>query len=100
MHIFLQNCAVLCEFMQNCTIATRTGIFILNLCCKAVRMAYPAGIEPATIGFANNLRRPLVIAHGDEGAMPQMPGIGPFDVGDLANQLRFDPAALLHFLCR
>ena len=26
MHIFLQNGAVSCEFMQNCIIATRTGI--------------------------------------------------------------------------
>jgi hypothetical protein len=28
--------------------------------------------------------------------MPQVPGARPFDEGDLANQLRFDPAALVH----
>ena len=31
--------------------------------------------------------------------MPQVPGIRPFDEGDLADQLRFDLAALVHFLC-
>ena len=49
--------------------------------------------------FANHLRRLFIIAHGDEGAMPQVPGIRPFDECDLADQLRFDPAALVHFLC-
>jgi hypothetical protein len=49
--------------------------------------------------FANHLRRPLVIAPGDEGAMPQVPGTRPFDKRDLADQLRGDPAALRHFLC-
>jgi hypothetical protein len=31
--------------------------------------------------------------------MPQVPGVRPFDEGDLADQFRGDPAALLHFLC-
>jgi hypothetical protein len=35
--------------------------------------------------------------------MPQKLGIGPFDESfdecDLADQLWFDPAALVHFLC-
>jgi hypothetical protein len=35
---------------------------------------------------------------GDEGAMPQVPGIRPFDECDLIDQFRFDPAALIHFL--
>ena len=46
--------------------------------------------------FANHLRRPFIIAHGDEGAMPQVPGIRPFDECDLADQLRFDRAACLN----
>jgi hypothetical protein len=51
------------------------------------------------LGFANHFRRLLVIAHGNEGGMTQMPGICPLYESDLAYQLRFDPAALLHFLC-
>jgi hypothetical protein len=47
--------------------------------------------------FSNHLARLFIIAHGDEGAMPQVPGITPFDEGDLANQLGFDPVVLLHF---
>ena len=35
----------------------------------------------------------------DEGAMPQVSGVRPFNECDLADQLRFDPAALFHFLC-
>ena len=31
--------------------------------------------------------------------MPQVPGIRPFDELDLADELRFDPTALVHFLC-
>jgi hypothetical protein len=38
--------------------------------------------------LANHLRSLLVIAHSDEGAMPQMPGIRPFDECDTAAQLR------------
>jgi hypothetical protein len=48
--------------------------------------------------FSNHLARLFIIAHGDERAMPQMPGFSPFDECDLAYQLRFDPPALLHFL--
>ena len=29
----------------------------------------------------------------------QVPSIGPFDEGDLADQLRFDPGAFFHFFC-
>ena len=39
------------------------------------------------------------VAHADEGAMLQVPSIGPFDEGDLADQLRFDPATFFHFFC-
>lgn len=39
------------------------------------------------------------VAHADEGAMLQVPSIGPFDEGDLADQLRFDPGAFFHFFC-
>ena len=35
--------------------------------------------------LANYFRSLLVIEHGDEGAMPQMPGICPFDKCDLAH---------------
>jgi hypothetical protein len=49
--------------------------------------------------FPNHLRRFLVIAHGNEGAMPQVPSIRPFDESDLANELWFDPPALIHLLC-
>jgi hypothetical protein len=35
--------------------------------------------------FANDLRSLFIIAHGDEGAMTQVPGISPFDECDLAN---------------
>ena len=49
--------------------------------------------------FADYLRRPFIIAHSDEGAMPQVPGVRAFDESDLADQLRLDPAALVHFLC-
>ena len=41
----------------------------------------------------------FVISHADESAMPQVPGIRPFNKSDLADQLRLDPAALVHFLC-
>jgi hypothetical protein len=44
------------------------------------------------------LGRHLVITHGDEGAMTQVPGVRPFDEGDLADELRFDSPALIHFL--
>jgi len=39
------------------------------------------------------------VAHANEGAMLQVPSIGPFDEGDLADQLRFDPATFFHFFC-
>jgi hypothetical protein len=58
-----------------------------------------AKIEFGESSFANYLRRLLIVARGDEGAMPQVPGIRPFDECDLADQVRFDPAALTHFLC-
>jgi hypothetical protein len=48
--------------------------------------------------LANHLRSLPVIAHGDEGAMTQVPGVRPFYKSDLAYQLWVDPAALLHFL--
>ena len=51
-------------------------------------------IEPSNIGFATTF-----IGHGDECAMPQVSGISPFEECHLADQLRFDPVALLHFLC-
>jgi hypothetical protein len=38
-------------------------------------------------------------AHGDKGAMPQVPGVCPFEECDLADELPFDPTAVLHFLC-
>jgi hypothetical protein len=47
--------------------------------------------------FANHLSRPFIIAHRDEGAMSQVPGICPFDKRDLADQLRCNPAALAIF---
>jgi hypothetical protein len=59
---------------------------------------FPPDVTREDSSFANNLRWPLVVAHADKGAVPQMSGVCPFDVGDLANQLRFDPTALLHFL--
>jgi hypothetical protein len=31
--------------------------------------------------------------------MPQVAGVGPFDESDLADQSRFDPSTLVHFLC-
>jgi hypothetical protein len=49
--------------------------------------------------LANYFRSLLVIAHGDEGAMSQMPGICPFDKCDLTDEFRFNPAAFFHFLC-
>jgi hypothetical protein len=49
--------------------------------------------------FTNHLRRLFIVTHSDEGAMPQVPGIRPFDESDLAYQLRFDPSALIHFFC-
>jgi hypothetical protein len=45
-------------------------------------------------GFANHLGRLFIIAYGDEGAMPQVSGIRPFDECDLADQLRFRSRAL------
>ena len=44
--------------------------------------------------FANHFLRLFIIAHGDEGAMPQVPGIRPFEKRHLADQVRFDPAKL------
>jgi hypothetical protein len=41
----------------------------------------------------------FIIAHGNEGAMPHVPGISPFEECHLVDQLRFDPTALLHFPC-
>jgi hypothetical protein len=37
------------------------------------------------------------VAYADEGEMLQVPSIGPFAEGDLADQLRFDPGAFFHF---
>jgi hypothetical protein len=51
-----------------------------------------------TSSFANHLRWLLIIAHGEEGAMSQMPGVRPFDKCHLADQLRLGPPTLLHFL--
>jgi hypothetical protein len=48
--------------------------------------------------FPDEPRRAFVIAHGDEAAMPQMTGIGPFNECHLANQVRFDPTALFQSL--
>ena len=48
--------------------------------------------------FTNHLRRPLVIAQADKSAMPQVSGVRPFDERHLADELRFEPPALLHFL--
>lgn len=42
----------------------------------------------------------LVIAHSDEGAMPQLRPICPFDERDLADQLWLKPSAFLHLLGR
>jgi hypothetical protein len=50
------------------------------------------------LSFANHPRRLLVIAHGDKSAMTQVPSICPFEECDLADGLRFNPAALVHFL--
>jgi hypothetical protein len=61
-------------------------------------LAIVAGFSRVTSSFANRLSRLLVIVHGDERAMPQVPGISPFDECDVADQFRRDPAALLHFL--
>ena len=55
-----------------------------------------AKIEFGESSFANYLRRLFIIAHGDEGAMPQVPGIGLFDKRDLADQFRCNPPAFLH----
>jgi hypothetical protein len=57
------------------------------------------GSSLARSSFANHLCSLLVIAHGNEGAMTQVPGIGPFDEGDLADQIRFYLPTLVHFLC-
>ena len=65
-------------------------------------IAFDADFQPPVwrdSSFANNLRGPLVIAHSDKGAMPQVSGVSPLDKSDLANQLRLDPAALVHFFC-
>ncbi len=59
----------------------------------------PPDVTQGGSSFANHLRSLLVVAHGEEGAMTQVPGIRPFEESDLADQFRFDPAALRHFLC-
>ena len=59
-------------------------------------LAIVAGFSRVISSFANHLRRLFIIAHGDEGAMPQMPSIGPFNKRDLADQFRCDPAAFFH----
>jgi len=51
-------------------------------------------------GFANNGPRLLVIANGNESAVPQVSGIRPFHKGDLDHQPRFEPTAFLHFFGR
>jgi hypothetical protein len=52
--------------------------------------------ESGTVQPALAVRRLFIIAHGDEGAMPQVPGISPFEESDLADQFRCDPVAFLH----
>jgi hypothetical protein len=66
----------------------------------------PAGLQKgketnssSLSSLANHIRSLFVLAHRDEGGMPQVSRIGPFKECDLADQLGFDPAALLHFLC-
>jgi hypothetical protein len=78
MHIFPQNGAISCKIMQNRMIASRTGIFTYTFVAK--QLGCRTRLRPA-IGrrFANHLRRPFIIAHGDEGAIPQMPGIHPLN---------------------
>ena len=53
----------------------------------------------ASSSFTNHLRSLPVIAYSDEGAMAQVPAIRPLDESVLADELRSDPAALLHLLC-
>ena len=50
------------------------------------RISLEAKIEFGESSFANHLRRLFIIAHGDEGAMRQVPGVRPFDELDLADQ--------------
>jgi hypothetical protein len=46
--------------------------------------------------FADDRHRLFIFPHGDEGAMPQVSGISPFEECHLANQFRCDPVAFLH----
>jgi hypothetical protein len=63
---------------------------------KRIRFLISSSISSS---FADYLRRLSIIPHGDKGAMPQKLGVHPLYECDLANQLRFDPAAFFHFLC-
>jgi hypothetical protein len=44
--------------------------------------------------LSHYLWRCFLIPHADESAVPQFATVGPPDEGDLANQLRLDPATL------
>ena len=46
--------------------------------------------------LSHYLWRCFVVPHADESAVPQFTSVGPLDEGDLAKQLRLDPATLLH----
>jgi hypothetical protein len=73
--------------------------FHLNLCLQVFKLSTLVRIEAEIIGFANHFRRLFAIAHGDEGAMPQMSSIRPFNECNLTDEFRFNPAAVFHFLC-
>jgi hypothetical protein len=67
--------------------------------CSRLEEDDPNTTRALSSSFANHLSGLFIIAHSDEAAMPQVPGIRPFEKCDLADQLRCDPATLLHFLC-
>src|SRR5688572_8176040 len=48
--------------------------------------------------FARDFARRFVVAHSQEFAVTKVSGFRPFNEADLADQLRFYPAAFLHSL--
>jgi hypothetical protein len=93
------------RLVRTCRRTFTSGLHIGEFQLSKMVFPQPAGLQKgketnrsSLSSLANHLRSLLVLAHSDEGAMTQVPGVRPFYESDLAYQLWVDPAALFHFL--